>query len=429
MSSTTFNLTDAFRDTIEKEGLGEESLFTPAHPTGIDLFDYRNGRLELGEEKLGVDGGKVFTVIGKSGVGKSTLAIQMAGNIVKPYEHGQVIHLDYERATTRARIQQVTRWSDELIKQKYVLMNRKIYSETLYKMAKSIAEIKTKNFDALKIDTGLVDDKGKPVYTLPPTVILVDSWATMVPKDIADEEELSGSMAASGIAKTNNAIIKRIVGALEEANIILLIVNHITQKIEIGPVKTQAQLNYLKQDESIPGGTSCVYLANTLLKLQASSKLELDKDFGIKGFKAIGELIKSRSNEAGNKFTLVYSQQEGYHNVLTNLQMLKDLGLFKGNGRAYYFEVAPDEKFTQKNFVEKYNENPKLKTAFDGLVKEELAKFLSGVNTTELLGLEVEDYGEQLELVKHVEGDIWLASDGKHYHFNEDTEEITEVEA
>jgi RecA/RadA recombinase len=422
-------LTDAFRETIEKEKLGEESLFVSAHPTGIDLFDYRNGRVELGVQKLGVDGGKIFTIIGKSGVGKSTYAVQTATKIVEPFEHGQIIHLDYERATTRARIQQVTRWSEELIKQKYVLMNRGIYSETLYQMVKAVAKIKTENFDKLKIETGMLDDKGKEVFTLPPTVILVDSWATMVPKDIAEEKELSGSMAASGIAKANNAIIKRIVGALEEANIILIIVNHITQKIEIGPVKTQAQLNYLKQDESIPGGTSCVYLANTLLKLQASSKLEEDKDFGIKGFKAIGELIKSRSNEAGNKFTLVYSQSEGYHNLLTNFLMLKDLGFLKGNGRAYYYETAPNEKFTQKNFAEKYAENPVLKEAFDALVTEELEKFLSGVNTTALLGLDGEVSGEEeLTLVKHIRDDIWLASDGKEYHFDEETEEIREVE-
>jgi RecA/RadA recombinase len=422
------NLTDLFRDTIEKEGLGQEALYTPTYSTGVDLFDYRNGRSELGVPMVGVDGGRILTIIGKSGVGKSTFAVQVATSIVDPFENGQVIHLDYERATNRARIQQLTRWAEDKIKQKYILVNRQIYSETLYTMVKATAKIKTENFESLKIATGKKDDKGNEVFVLPPTVFLVDSWATVVPKDIAGEEDLSGQMAATAIAKTNNAIIKRITGALEEANIILIIVNHITQKIEIGPVKTQAQLNYLKQDESIPGGTSCVYLANTLLKLQASSKLEEDKDFGIKGFKAIGELIKSRSNEAGNKFTLVYSQSEGYHNLLTNFLMLKDLGFLKGNGRAYYFAEAPNEKFTQKNFAEKYATNPVLKEAFDALVREELSKFLSGVNTTALLGLEAEGEEPEIELVKHIEGDIWLASDDNKYHYNEEEGTITPVE-
>jgi RecA/RadA recombinase len=421
-------LTEAFRKTIEKEKLGIENLYTPTYKTGIDLFDYRNGRLELGEPMIGIDGGKILTIIGKSGTGKSTLAIQIATNIVASYEHSQVIHLDYERATTRARIQQVTRWSEELIKSKYILMNRQIYSETLYQLVKATAKIKLEKFNELKIPTGKFDDEGNEIFILPPTVFLVDSWATVVPKEISEEAELSGQMAATAIAKTNNAIIKRITGALEEANIILIIVNHITQKIEIGPVKTQAQLNYLKQDESIPGGTSCIYLANTLLKLQASSKLEEDKDFGIKGFKTIGELIKSRSNEAGNKFELIYSQSEGYHNILTNFNMLKSLGYLKGNGRAYYFEDAPDCKFTQKTFVEKYNTTPELKEVFDALCKRELSKFLSGVNTTELLGLNGDYEEQELELVEHVKDNIYRANDGNLYYYDEETESITPVE-
>jgi len=166
-----------------------------------------------------------------------------------------------------------------------------------------------------------------------------------------------------------------------------------------------------------------------LLKLQASSKLEEDKDFGIKGFKAIAELIKSRSNEAGNKFELVYSQAEGYHNLLTSFNMLKSLGYLKGNGRAYYFETAPNSKFTQKNFLEKYSSDSELKSAFDALVKEELSKFLSGINTTDLLGIPGEDNEEtELELVENIEGDIWLANDGNRYHYNEKEGSITPVE-
>jgi len=417
----TLDLTEMIRGTIEKEGLGEESEFTPTYPTGIDLFDYRNGRVEDGEAKIGVDGGKILTIIGKSGTGKTAFGMKVAKTVVEPYEQGQVFHLDFERATNKARIAQITGWNQEKIDKKYILMNRKIYSESLYTLTKSIAKIKLDNFEALKIDTGKLDRKGEPIFVLPPTVILIDSWALVVPKNITEEEDLSGQMSATAIAKTNNAIIKRITGTLEEANIMLIIINHITQKIEIGMVKTQAQLNYLKQDESIPGGTSAIYLANTLLKLQASSKLEEEKDFGIKGFKVIGELIKSRSNEAGNKFEIVYHQQQGHHNDLTNFNLLKGLGLLKGNGRAYYFENAPNSKFTQKNFLEKLSENSELRSAFNQLVEENLAGYLSGALA---LGGEEEP---ELELVKHIRDDIWEANDGNQYHYNEAEGTITEV--
>lgn len=248
-------LMDSIRKTISKEKIGEENYYTPNYTTGFDIFDYRNGRIESNEPIIGLDGGRILTIIGKSGSGKSTLARQIAINIAGQYEEAQVIDMDFEKGTNLARIQTLSGWTDEMISKKYLLLNRGITSESLYKMCKSVAKLKTdpETYEKIKIDTGKVDLTGKRIFTLPPTVVIVDSWALMTPKDISEEEELSGSMSASAIAKTNNAVIKRIVGTLEMANIILIIINHITQKIEIGFAKTQAAVNYLKQDESIPG--------------------------------------------------------------------------------------------------------------------------------------------------------------------------------
>jgi RecA/RadA recombinase len=418
-----FDITQQFRDTFKKENLGEEIKYTPSHSTGIDILDYHNGRIEYEEEKLGVDGGKVITIIGKSGVGKSSLAIQIAGNIVKDHKDGQVIHLDFERATNPGRIQMLTGWSHEDIKKRYLHLEQGIYSETMYKMTKSIAKIKKENFDKIKIDTGKKDDDGNTIYMYPPTVMLIDSWATMVPENISEEEELSGSMSASSIAKTNNAVIKRIVGALAEVNIILIIVNHVTKKIEIGMQKTQADLNYLKQDESIPGGTSCIYLANTLLKLTASSKLDPDKEYGIKGFVIIGELLKSRSNASGIRFEMVYSQEEGYLNHYTNLRMVKAEKLLQGSPRAYYVDADPEVKFTQKAFGEKYSSNKEFAGKFDATSRELLGQFLSGRKLQTSLDAENADeldMDDDFELVEQVEGDIYLGSDKQYYRYDEE---------
>ena len=70
-----------------------------------------------------------------------------------------------------------------------------------------------------------------------------------MPENVSEEEELSGQMSATSIARVNNSIIKRLAGPLERGNIILIAINHITQKIEINAfAKTQAAINYLKQD-------------------------------------------------------------------------------------------------------------------------------------------------------------------------------------
>jgi len=411
---TTLNLADEFRGVAKKDGLGEENLYMPVYKTGIDAIDYHNGRVE-GEENekivVGVEGGKILTVIGPSGSGKSTAAIQIGTHIADQFEHATVTHFDFERATNIARIKGLTGWSDEKIKNKYHLMNRKIYSESVYKMCKSIANIKNKkeNFDLLKYDTGIIDYNGDKVYGIPPSIVIVDSWAVMVPQNIAEEEKLSGSMSASAIAKENNSIIKRLAGPLEEGNIILIIVNHITEKIEIGPVKTKAKLNYLKQNESIPGGSSCIYMASSLLRLEPGKKLEEDETLGVKGFMSVGEFLKSRSNESGKKFDMVFSQRNGLDNLMTNFNILKDNGYLKGSPRAYYFEDCPDVKFTQKKFREKYNESVELQETVARLVDEVMVQF---VPLPEKMGSEGE-----LELVECVdeENDVWLGSDGNYY--------------
>lgn len=150
------------------------------------------------------------------------------------------------------------------------------------------------------------------------------------------------------------------------------------------PIKTSNDLNYLGQDETSPGGMAVMYLADTLLKVQASSKLEEDKDFGIKGFNVIATLIKSRSNEAGRKFEMVYSQSEGFHNFFTNFNYLKSLKTYlKGNGKAYYFEFAPDKKFTQKNVYELYKSDEEWAQQFDELMDILYYDFITSKGYTE----------------------------------------------
>ena len=66
-------------------------------------------------------------------------------------------------------------------------------------------------------------------------------------------------MSATAAAKTNAAIFKRIIPLLNRANIILMVINHINEKVEINPMmKSKAKFNYLKQNESIPGKHYCL---------------------------------------------------------------------------------------------------------------------------------------------------------------------------
>src|SRR5690606_13662076 len=98
----------------------------------------------------------------------------------------------------------------------------------------------------------------------------------------------------------------------------------------------QAQLNYLNQDEALPGGDVPIYLSRTMLKLKAYNKLDRDKDYGIDGYKVMATTLKSMTSRAGMECTLIYEPINGFDNDLTNLEFLRDLQVLDGHSRGIY---------------------------------------------------------------------------------------------
>jgi hypothetical protein len=134
--------------------------------------------------------------------------------------------------------------------------------------------------------------------------------------------------------------------------------------MEINPfVKTQAQVNYMGQDEQLPVGETPIYLANNIFKFTAGSKIKFDDDFGIDGFYNKIKLLKSRTNKAGQEEVSVYSQEYGFRNELTLFEELKNNKRLMGNPRAYYLNNNPDEKFTMKNFFNRFQESEAIRKA------------------------------------------------------------------
>lgn len=114
------------------------------------------------------------------------------------------------------------------------------------------------------------------------------------------------------------------------------------------------------------GGKAAVYTTDTLIKITASSKLEEDKTYGIKGFEAKVEICKSRHAPAGRSVNMIYDQTNGFRDDLSILDYIKSCGMLKGNGMAYYFDGLEDKehKFKMSNFVQKLKEDSTLRDYF-----------------------------------------------------------------
>jgi len=360
----------------------------PIVPIGIDVLDYRNGCWVDGKISIGFPMGKPIQFISKPGVAKTTIAIQAATYICSQIEGANCIHYDFERSTKKPRILTLSGWDDETFDAKYMHLTKQISTDSVYDFVKTVKEIKLGKATEIKSkNPGQYDEAHELQYhvdnpftgekILAPTILLIDSLSTMIPRQVLIEDEMSGNMTAASIARRNASFFRELLGDFLDASITPIIINHLTQKISIDPRRpVSAEVNYLAADEGIPGGKVALYLTDSLIKLVARRKLSPEKEFGVKGYIVEAILVKSRSNTAGVSCNLVFDQRFGINNTLSNYLLMKDMKVVKGAGRSFYLETLPNKKFAQKDLLKLYKTDEEFKIAFDNLAKECLIQFV-----------------------------------------------------
>lgn len=236
-------------------GVSDEDFTTR---TELMPIDYLNGQIiakDDGSSQLytGLSNGRIEMVIGKSGTGKSTLAIQQGVNIIKKYENGLMYIFDFEQNNTKERVRMVTGITEDYCDKHVTVLRTGISTEGVLRTLSKIKEMKLQHEKELLVpnENGIKDETGEVIKVLTPTVVIVDSLAMMMPEDNLAAEEIQGSMSMTAIAKTNSQFFKKAVQIIQAANIILIFINHITQNISIGVTPPSAVVNYLKQDEAI----------------------------------------------------------------------------------------------------------------------------------------------------------------------------------
>ena len=257
-------LANRFREVVSKSKdirMKKETEFGIGYPSGFLTFDFLNGTIvhtkvenkDFQYYNVGIMDGEMVCVIGRSGSYKTTFVMQTAASIIKPFKTACIFHEDIEGGISDIRKMTLTGMSQEEFSNKYISRNSGITAENFYERIKIIHDLKQQNREDYEYDTGLYDMFGKRIYKLEPTVVILDSLAMLMPEKYTDEDELSGQMAATATARANASIFKRIVPMLKASNIILFVINHINQKVEINQfAATKAQVSYLKQGETLP---------------------------------------------------------------------------------------------------------------------------------------------------------------------------------
>lgn len=372
----------------DKKGLFSSSQVSITYNTGFIPFDYLNGyKVRVIDSKeniidsyhaLGLMGGTFVTVIGKSGVAKTTWVVQVAGKMVEKFtDNAFVMIYDLEQALTYTRIKNITGMTQEDLDNKFVLRQEKNYIEDIFDSIISIANAKEANKKEFQYDTGLLDEFGNKIVAYVPTVIIIDSIPTLASKET--DEEMKGGTDAARMAKVIKQFYSKLMPIIKTYNITIFTINHINAKMEINAfTKTQPQVMYLKQDESIPGGNAPIYYANTLIKFISSTKFKKEDD-GFDGFMVRAELLKSRGNKAGQSCNLIYNQSSGFDPIMSLYQFATDNDLVDGRNPYKYFKSNKDVKFDSRKFKSACRENEAIRDALFESTRPYLEDLLSSV--------------------------------------------------
>lgn len=397
-------LVSNFRRNMEREKdprMSKEAEFDVGYPTGYLAFDFQNGTkvhvkkddgTEYTYNSIGIVDGTMVSLVGRSGCGKTTFAMQAAGNIIRPFPNSGIIHEDIEGGISDMRKRQLLKMTEEEFENRYVCRDTGITTDNFFKRVKSIYDDKIANREDYEYDTGLDDTRGRRVFKLQPTVLILDSLAMLMPDEMAGEDELAGPMGPATIAKRNTNLIKMIMPMLKMANIIFFCINHVLP--DPSPIPKKSQTSWLKPGERVSGGETAIYLANNFLRFDDGIKLKSDKDFGISGIYVDIEFIKTRTNAPGKRVKMVLNYDIGFDPELSLFMMLSENGLINGSGVGMYLGDRTDIKFSKKTFKTKLAENPEFVQLFattclnmlDGLladVKEAEQKFT--VDTTSVM--------------------------------------------
>ena len=197
-----FDLLKTLDTEIKKNKLGGTLPPPFVASSGFDVLDIMNGTRDPETDKVlaGMAESKVVGFIGKSGSGKTSLAIQVASNLChtpdgKLIPNAAVIHIDGEGSSERPRIKTLTRKTESELQKFYRHINDdSVNTENLFKMIDVICTQKKENRDDLLVE--LTDRNGDKFTVLPPTVILIDSIAAMNTTAENDDDTLGSNMLA-----------------------------------------------------------------------------------------------------------------------------------------------------------------------------------------------------------------------------------------
>lgn len=422
--------TDFLVETSDKKNPLNIATVMPQHPTGFMHLDYGCGSyLTVYDENevplynyhnIGITSGSVNSVLSKSQGGKTTLTIQMAANILEPYirscyydryikeiqktlppakakeivQQGfPIIEIaDTEKTLPLDFVKKLTHYTNKQLK-RHVVIREITTDKDLIKLIERHIAFKVKYMSPTICP--MLDIFGHPIYEYPPTVIICDSTSQLILEDVDDPDKIGSKKdglsavydaaikgpAGAQRAKVISALYSQMVNYAKRYNIIIFSINHINKMPAMMGIPVK-QFRGLRAGETIGGGERAIYLSSSMLRLdviksignKSASQVNLGDD--VTGHVAIASWIKSKSNSKANNCQLVFTNINGYDNLLSSLWFAKEREELAKKGNKFYVNGYPQYPFTLKDYLDVFGDHPELFSAFYDQLRDQCEPML-----------------------------------------------------
>lgn len=361
--------------------------------SGYTMLDYPTAHTEYNGNDMAIlpNGGffpRIYTVFGVSETGKTTTLIQVGGSIVDSCWGSTLVFVDAEGNTTPERIKSLNNWSDSDYRKKclYYPPSPHISIDDTYNLIRKIAHSKASKGDKIKVTTPYKDIyTGEFIKVYPPTVVIVDSVPSLVISNTAEEaidgkkeykdiEKVVNNIDGMRQAKEHTNFLNKVKGTLDEFNIILLLINHLTKEPPMSMFdKPKKHHPGFKAGEKLKCGDEQIYQSFGLIRISQKELID-DRNpvYGddIRGYVNSLDHVKNKSNVSANEFKYVFDKLTGIRPELTDFECLYDKKIgVEGSPSAMFLTILPEIKFTRKSIISKCENNPILPRALSFMTK------------------------------------------------------------
>ena len=361
--------------------------------TGFGYFDYPTAYSDINGYDMTIlpNGGlfpRIYTVVGESETGKTTTMLQIAGSIAESCWGGNMVVIDAEGNTTQDRIMSLNNWDRHTYKQKcmYIPPSPPIDILRVMDIIRKIAHSKASKGEKIKVKSPYRDMyTNKFIEIYPPTVVVLDSIPALViaksledvidgKKEYKEIEQIGQNVDGMREAMANTNFLRKVKGLLDEFNIILIMINHISKEIPMGMFDKPKKFHPgLKAGEKLSGGKEQIFQSFGLFRISQKEMIdERNPLYGddIRGYICSLDHIKNKANVSTGELRYVFDKRTGFKPELTDFEYLnsKKIGI-SGSPSAMYLTILPEIKFTRKNLIEKCQDYPVLSRALSFMAK------------------------------------------------------------